>query len=620
MQDNYLRFGNNQELVLNIFRWLANKNPLECHKFSVKEEIKLGDIEAFSITLSNPHGKRLEFINCLLESDPGVKILESQEQVIRSLAPYKSQTIQWKIQANEIGDHQLKLSIDFLKNSKWPSLFFDVASQFQCIPNIETDIVIHNSYNSIPERLEVNKPVEVKAVFHNQKSANLPSVRLRLETSLPSLKIDPINTLSDINQSWKVVPQKAGEGALYLLVEGIEYKKTRLIQVLPSIQNQIESLSFDILAPLQDKIGRTLIHLNTCLDFEKIRKIPVQICTPDFLADNIYSDDVAEEIKESIQSLLADDIREPYVHHKFLEKITPIFSPTQGCYIPYEPKLAARLVENQDTDAVNTVSNSLLLPWEYDTDRLDSFARISLEQNLAALLLHEQYGHGSFFHQTRLGKQLTILDKHGFVPNTDPRKISAPYPRNLYEEYREVIEALWDSSIVVNEGFATWVELTILPLLSTSLGQATYRRRDHLFNKDKYFSIRRKESKYFQAFPTSYESRYREGYELFQRIQGYFPPEYGAPAVVAAMMKATDVDMGIVENNNEQIQFSLSREQMHQALFKRHEDDARSDKRLLRISSCIHMLDKYQHRVTEQAVISNPLAAFSKLVNEELGW
>jgi hypothetical protein len=146
---------------------------------------------------------------------------------------------------------------------------------------------------------------------------------------------------------------------------------------------------------------------------------------------------------------------------RLLSYVAPTFIPCLEnggrCYIPYDPLLAAHLSYLYPPYKMN-LSQSLLC--------IESSDSTELEQNVAALLLHEQFGHGLFFTHTVLGRQLSILEKYGMTRSADPAAMKSPYLRGLYTEYENVINALWDSAIVVNEGFAAWLELAILPSMA----------------------------------------------------------------------------------------------------------------------------------------------------------
>jgi len=193
----------------------------------------------------------------------------------------------------------------------------------------------------------------------------------------------------------------------------------------------------------------------------------------------------------------------------------------------------------------------------------------------------------------------------------------------LYEEYGPAIQALHDSSIIVNEGFAAWVELTVLPRLSGAVGQAAYRRRDFLFNRDDELARLAEHSPYFQRFRPFRASRYREGCEYLNLIQGYFGKDYGPKCAVQAVIKAADVHVGIAENGG-QVQFGLGAEALTRTLLDAPDDDARADMRLRRIHSVLRKyLDRIradQRRLQCHRVCLHPECPVDAIIGERLGW
>ncbi|MBW4506703.1 MAG: hypothetical protein KME64_09350 [Scytonematopsis contorta HA4267-MV1] len=134
--DKKIESGDNKNLVLNIFKWLTKQNSLECFDTQFETRIWYGETSTFSISFSNPNSKRLENINCLLESDAGAVISEA-EQRIRSLPANGQTQLQWNVEPQKLGSQTLRLTIDFPEKTNYSPLFFDVAAEFQCVPNAE---------------------------------------------------------------------------------------------------------------------------------------------------------------------------------------------------------------------------------------------------------------------------------------------------------------------------------------------------------------------------------------------------------------------------------------------------------------------------------------------------
>lgn len=547
--DNYFIDGNKQ-LALNIFRWLAFVNQLDCSVAEVKSEIQYGETATFCVSLSNPHGKRLEYVSCLLEAEMEAEILDSAEKHVRSLAPYSETQICWTIKPIRIGLQKLKLTIDCLNEPTFMPLFFDVAAQFKCMPDVEFDLVILNHEGEVSEITETGKPIEVKVGLRPKSSILASSFQFSLVSSSPEVVVETLEQSS--GNHWRLTTEAAGDHPITLTVSETGQQISRLLRVQQSVQERIVGLEKNTIVPLNQEIQHCIEDLRCGLDVEEIQKIPFRLYTPEDYAHLIYSG--RTEILDIIRAARRETQENRRLVLLLLKYILPLYSPVHGCCIPYDPQLALHLLE-QHPYYQEYLSENFLCLGEDD--------QISREQNLAALILHEKYGHGFFFTQTTLGKQLSILFRHGLYPDADSSQMKSPYPRLLFEAYKTVIQELWQSTVVLDEGFATWVELTVLPRLSGSAGQGAFRRKVFLFNDD--------------------EGRYQSGYEYFEFIHSFL----GAKAVLQVMLAVADIDIGVVEEGGK-VRFSLDARVLETALQSTSADSIRPDVRLARIYEAIY--------------------------------
>jgi hypothetical protein len=272
--------------------------------------------------------------------------------------------------------------------------------------------------------------------------------------------------------------------------------------------------------------------------------------------------------------------------------------PNRGSFVPYDPGLASSLARLHPADSKGLEYN--LLCSEESED-------IQIKQNVAAYLLHEKFGHGFFYTQTRLGQQLAILQRHG-----DDFDQCA--------EYEEVTRLIEDSAIIVNEGFAAWMELTFLGKLDREVRQAVYPRRMLLIQQASGLYKREREGGFFGKFPPRFDSRYREGFEYLD----FVGQKFSLRCAVRVFLLATHIDFGIAENPQGQLHFKLEPAVIKQLLLEPEEPDWRSHSRLRKIAELL-----YEHTDEAQALIrknhcpidcrkSNcPLEAF---VAEKLKW
>ena len=189
-----------------------------------------------------------------------------------------------------------------------------------------------------------------------------------------------------------------------------------------------------------------------------------------------------------------------------------------------------------------------------------------------------------FYSHTALGHQLGILYRHGFVRKIDVERLATPYPVEQYAEYSVLIDALSHSSIIVNEGFAAWIELNTLQHMEADINRAVYRRRIFLIERATRLRRLAEQSKYFQTFVPLFDLPYQEGYEKLDAVQRWFGPDYGPKCALHVAVKAAAVDLGI-EELGATVHFALPASVMMDALLDPQQaDHARADQRLRLIS------------------------------------
>lgn len=578
--DKYIERGDNKQLVLNIFRWLLCKNPLECFgadfesKESKESKLNYGKTSIFSISLKNPHPKRLENISCLLESDAGA-LIEQPEQRIRYLPSGGKAMLRWNIKPQQLGTQRLRLIVDFPEKTGNSPLFFDCAAQFQCVPEVEIDLVRLNNQQKAAELVETGVPFEMQAIVKWAIGVEEIPLQLQLKGSPEHVSIEPVGEIQA--NRWKVTALDKGDWKIRLEIKELNKSIPHYIRAYPSLQRQIDDIQRDIVIPLTANVHHQLSLLRSELVSQEVEKISFRLLTPEKYVEVVEeTDDDREDMQKILEASRREEDRNIPLVKYLLDNIYPSYHVVEGCCIPYDPKLAEHLLK------VVKYRPSYEEKIAYNFMRIEgneSYGETWLKQNIAALLLHEKYGHGFFYTHTRLGQQLAILYRHGLAPGTDSEQLRSPYPRLLYEEYKLVIELIYDSSIIVNEGFATWLEITVLPKISELIGQAAYRRKDFLFYRDSKMAQLARENDYFKKFQPQRASKYAEGCHYLELIQGYFGSNFGLKCAVQAMIKAADVELGITESNG-QVRFGLSKEQLKIALLQDESNDARSDERL----------------------------------------
>ncbi|MBD2681566.1 MULTISPECIES: DUF4350 domain-containing protein [Nostoc] len=565
LSNQYINTGNNQKLASNILCWLAHQNSLDCRVSRIPTEVNYRQSAKFSIVIANPKSQRLENITCVLESDKNALIQEPYKTV-RFLPGYGQTQVQWNVIPQQIGQQTLRLTIDIpeLENSetsKISSLFFAPVAQFQCLPDAEFDLVFLNPQGKAQEIVETGVTFEVQVIARWKNHAKAVPLRMQLECPLTHIKVEQIST-----ERWYLTVLDPGDWLITLHINDINQKITRLVHAYPSQKNQIEKIQRDVVTPLAAEINYQVSQIRQEFDNEVIRQIPFQLFTPEEQVNRLYNYSTQEQLLEALQAARSETKRFSPLVEKLLQSIAPTYSPIHGCCIPYDPKLAAHLIKEHPFFEEQLAYNF------QGIEGYEHYGQTWLEGNIAALFLHEKYGHGFFYNHTKVGQQLAILYRHGLLRKVDHEGLKSPYLQLfLQDEYKSAIETLHHSSIILNEGFATWMELTILRRLKGSVSQTVYRRKNFLFN-DEYLTLLQQNSEYFKHFEPFYPSRYQEGYEYLEEIQSIFGTECGSKCVVQAVIKAAEVDFGIIEHGG-RVEFLLSPGKIEEDLLSEHNDN-----------------------------------------------
>lgn len=607
-EDDYLVYGNHRRLVLNIFRWLMAKNIIDCVDTSIAPDVVKGETSTFSITLKNCQKDRLEYVSCLLEASSGVGI-EAPTQEVRSIGPFNQTRLQWKVTPHQLGFHQLRLTIEV---SDRETLFFDVAAEFECLLDGEIELLVVDADGVATDGVKVGQPFEMRAML--RKTVTVQDSEIQVQLRADSDKVHLTSMETGLGNRWRVSASDAGIVPITVQV-GKSNRKLQpyLLQVTASLQNQIDKLAQETLQPLLAQLQYQVSVISERFNSDEIRKIPCKIYTPEDQLRLLNSPATVEQKLEALRVARSEQrANRPLVEY-LMNHLAPTFSPIHGCCIPYDANLAKALSDRNPTLAEG-ISQNLLIKFGEEA---------RLPQNLAALIVHEKYGHGFFFNHTKLGQQLAILYRHGMKRSADVKSLKSPYPRAQYLRYQKAIRALWDSSVIVNEGFAAWLELTTLTQWGGIMAEAAYRRRIFLLERDTLLAARVEKSDYFMKTSPLYNSRYREGCECLQEIQALFGEENGVKCAIESFVKATDIDLGITECGG-QVQFSLSPEALEAALLDSNRDDARADVRLSEIRDLLEgsseklQIERNRLRLPKENKCTVSLV--SKLINENLGW
>jgi hypothetical protein len=374
-----------------------------------------------------------------------------------------------------------------------------------------------------------------------------------------------------------------------------------MVTVQRSLQDQLAELRAAYVYPLDAEIAERLQAVDRRLSDEAVRSQPFKILPPYQYIREVYDARASTWLKQ----VLAAARREQWYNLDLLNQVliyfAPAYLPGRGSLVPYDPALASHLARLHPTARWRIECNLV---------RSEESEDINVKQNIAAYLLHEKYGHGFFYTHTRLGQQLAILHRHGFPEKPDDER---------YENYTEATRLIKDSAIIVNEGFAAWMELTFLGKLDREVRQAVFPRRVLLLQEATGLYERQRDSRFFQTLPPRFDSPYQEGFEYLDFVSQNFHP----CCAMQVFLIATNVEFGISEDAKGHIQFEQEATEIEQQLLEAEKDDTCSHLRLRKIGELLydHRKDLQEHvRKHHCPEDCKDYCPLEKLIEERLDW
>ena len=608
-------WADNAQFARNVIRWLTFTNSVDCRVIQAPREAVLGKPIVFSLILSNPHNTSLGRMRCELESNCGADITPSVE-IVRFLPAGGQTWVQWSVLPNALGKHELRLRVILRHKSQRYTLMFPRAASFNVLANADLNLRFDQEPARDVTSVMVNQPFVAVGQANWQSGETRAPVTLELRFPRTAFHLEKEEPQDDTLQRWHLVGRKVGDYTLTLRLSQTGQKVQRRIQVLGGLRQYLHR-ACELVPRVEAEIRPVLRRIREEFLSSEVANIAFNVLTPQEYVKLVFSPVIAEQLLEAIE--VARQERQPNIDLMLLlaRNIVPMFSPRTGACVPFDPGLAKRM-GNWDVRYRDDLEANFLA--------LDFADEVTLTQNLAAYLLHEKYGHGFFYTHTRVGQQLAILSRHRFLNGLEVLYLPRPYPAEQQKHYATAIEALNDSVMLVDEGFAAWVELTVLRKIPGILGQSHFRRRTILLEKASQLREAKKRE-YLRAFPPAderTESPYREVYRRLEALAERMGPDYGEKCAVQAVVRAADINLGITESNGT-VLFGLTPRQMEDALLNPEEgDDARCDRRFRRIFRVLieelQDLQDEQHRLECYRTCWQPECPVDRLIRRKLGW
>ncbi len=569
--DGLLNQDDNRILAANLFSWLAASNVIDIESIIIPSAVTWGKSKTVELRVKNSNRNTRPYVKCILESDAGA-FIEQSVQEIQEAPPGKSSLKQWAVHPKRLGAQELRLAVHVDEHTK---LYFDPLPEMRCLAPGYLNMAVKNRNGELCTTFQTGDRFIVEGFFHWTTDAE-PLPHKLLLTLEEGLVKRGKKSAGDHVIRWDV--QATAQGTPELLLNlldvnsAVNHSLPTRITVRSSKDDQFAEIQAAYVKPLDAEIAARLERIDPRLADDRIKRQPFNIVGLEKYIDKVYTGETALWLWNILDSADREQWYNPDLLDRVLAYIMPTYQPGKGTFIPCDPDLASQLVSLHQEDE-KQIEYHLLYTRETDG--------INIKQNIAAYLLHEKYGHGFFYTQTRLGRQMTVL--YHYNPG----------------EYKNVMPLIKDSVIVVNEGFAAWMELYFLSKLDRETKQAVYPRRISLIRNSKYFKEYKEDSRFFENYPPVYDSPYREGYEYMDFISKNF----SVHCALRIFLMATNVDLGVSEMSGG-IQLRYDEEQIEKRLFDDDKDHCRSHQRLKEATDLL-----YQYRKTAKEMVKDKYCA-----------
>lgn len=557
--DSLLDSDDNRIFVANIFYWLSSQNIIDIENVIVPEVVRWGQSCSVVVELANNHPELRSDVKCILESDADALIAEPAKKE-RTIPPGRSTRMQWSVRPQILGSQKLRL---ILRVNGRQTFHFDQLPSMDCVAPGFLSLVVKDA--GTDEQLTIamtGGKIVVEGAFHEETQLDQPlTFELTTGDGLVEQACEPGNNVT----RWHLRAVSPGTQPIVLRITETGQALSALVNVVQSYDDRLADIMAAMVAPLDAEIAERLRQVADILSHPDIRLQPFRVMSPDDYIRDVYTDEVALWL----QSILVSARRERWENHGLLDLllsyIAPTYLPYRGSFIPYDPLLASHLARLHPRMRQFLECNLL---------GSEETSELQIKQNIAAYLLHERYGHGFFYTCTMLGQQLAILQRHRFFDESN---------RELNQQERLAAQSLRDSSVIVNEGFAAWLELTFLVRLGQEIRPATSLRRLLLLDAN---GLQRAElrSNFFRTFKPRYPSQYREGLESLEFISKEFRPT----CALHVFRSATNIDLGVSESDNGQIELQMTLLDIEARLLDKQDDQWRSSFRLQRMAESLH--------------------------------
>ncbi|MBD3343363.1 MAG: hypothetical protein GF353_29975, partial [Candidatus Lokiarchaeota archaeon] len=559
-----IELEDNKLFTLNVFNWLAKRNPIEIEDVNIPKEVKWGQKVPVAIQLSNnSNDDRIE-IECTMESDADA-IFDEPTKKRRTIPANESTKMQWYLKPQILGLQKLRLKLDIAAHEPY---YFDQLPEMNCLAPGYFRLEMKDKDGNQKTCFKTGEHFSIHCTFQWMGEIEHNDIQLDLKIDYGLINRGYEKGIGI--DKWTLQAISEGTHKIELILKETGQSLPALINVRSSDDDRITEIYTAYIYPLEAEISERLKQVDDRLSNQTIKIQPFKVIAPKKFIEEVYKGFAKSWLLNVIKAAEREQWYNVDLLELFLKFIAPTYLPNHGTFIPFDPILASHLSTLHPTEKRNL---------EYNLLCSNDSEKINLKQNIAAFLLHEKYGHGFFYNQTVLGKQIAILQKHG-------------YPDGSYDEgaldSNKIAKIIHESSIIVNEGFAAWMELTFLNKLDSEIRQSVNSRESLLLHESTGMYELEKESEYFKKYPSRFNSRYREGYECLKEINDVLHER----CVVRAFIIATDINYGIMENSEGKLGIQKSFQDIKSLVLDDNNDAWCSQKRLYKIATLVHDNEK----------------------------
>ena len=326
--------ADNGAFLLNVFDWLARRNPIDLAKVDAPREAVKGQPARVQIVLSNPLRSRLESVHAYLESPTGATV-EPRELHVRSIPGQGVASLSWLVAASVPAVHRFSLSLE----CGTKTLFFDDLIEMQIVAPGRLVAAVTDLERHQQTDFETDQEFAVEAFIEQEGEADNTS---QIQIELPeSTKLMRRQELIEATQ-WVVRVSEPGAQRILCRLPGSDRVAQVKVHVRPSLEYQLEDLRRRFLQPLDAEITRRLCEVHPSLTDEEMRSVPFSILSPEDFARRLYPPEVTERLLEVIRSARRETRFNPVLLSELLVNIAPLYSPREGGCVPADPSLASR--------------------------------------------------------------------------------------------------------------------------------------------------------------------------------------------------------------------------------------------------------------------------------------